>query len=89
METILLSDFLNIVPDHARIGIVLKYYEYGNEYNKTLYSGYKKGILKYLTRETLAASDYKVNYCYVGSWDNKYGLIINVKYFDGDKNEKK
>ena len=81
MKTILLSDMLDHIPDHARIGIVLKYHENGNEYNHTLYTGYKKGMNKYLDRKFFSPANYEVNYCYVGSWDNMYGLIINVKYY--------
>ena len=81
MKTILLSDFLEHIPDHVRIGIVHKTYKNGNEYNHTIYSGYKKGMNKYMEQKIFSPADYEVNYVYVGNWDNKFGLIINVKRY--------
>ena len=67
-----LSDLLEYVPDHSRIGIVLKL-ESGKQ--TTLYSGYKCNVKKFCDID-----DYELRRVYGGSWDSKWGLVIGVKY---------
>ena len=78
MKTILLSDFIDHIPEHARIGVVEKYYSKGNEYNHAIYTGHKKDFIKLMNLEDRSLCNFEVNYCYAGSWDNLLGLIINV-----------
>lgn len=74
-----LNDLLKYVPDHSRIGIVFKD---DKDKHTTLYSGYKGDFMKFCKHQCIYSSDYEITSIHTGSWDNKFGLVIGVKYKD-------
>lgn len=74
-----LHDLLIYVPDHSRIGIVFKD-DRGRQ--TTLFSGYKGDFIKFCEHQCIYPDGYELTHVYGGSWNNRIGLVVGVKYKD-------
>ena len=83
---ITLADLIEHIPDHAKMGIVIEEpdVKYGTKFH-TLYSGYRKTFMQFCNHQCVYPYGYEVTTIHAGSWDNKKGLVIGVKYIDNEK----
>ncbi len=80
-----LTELIDHVPDHARIGIVLEHVKNNKTVYTTLYSGYRVNFIKYCNHQCIYPAGYEITNVYAGDWECKKGLIIGVKYAEDEK----
>ena len=74
---ITLTEFIKLVPEHAKIGIVVKLPDDGKiEKYHTLYSGHKYRMNEFC--KLLETDTYVVRNTYSSVWNNSCGLVIQV-----------
>lgn len=81
-----LQQLIELVPNHARIGVVQT-----NERKQkcTLYSGYKGDFIKFCNFRCIFPAGYEVTSIYAGSWELKHELVIGVKFADDYEKKKR
>ena len=80
-----LTELIDHVPDHARIGIVLEVKKDNKKAYSTVYSGYRINFIKFCNHQCIYPAGYEVTNVYSGDWEGIKGLIIGVKYAEDEK----